>query len=98
MREMHRSSHVVTQFIAHRRHDGRICEAEEKWDFDNAPDHQRDVPCEDRAENHATADEQTATPITTAPDGNRGIHGKDKQQEQTNLANQTPWIWEADGH
>src|SRR6266542_6564760 len=94
---MRRSSHIVTQLVAHRRHDRRICEAEEKGDFDDAPDHQRDVPREDRAEDHATADEQSASPITTTPDGNRGIDGKDKQQEQTKATNETPWIGEADG-
>ena len=31
-RELRRSSHIVTQLIAHRRHDSRICEAEEKRD------------------------------------------------------------------
>src|SRR5205807_4463508 len=98
MREARSSSHVATQLIAHRRHDGRIGKAEEKGDFDDAPDYQRDVPRQDRAENHATAYEQSASPITTAPHANRSIHGKDKQQEQTNLANQTPWIGEADGH
>src|SRR6266705_3116612 len=98
MREARSSSHVATQLIAHRRHDGRIGKAEEKGDFDDAPDYQRDVPRQDRAENHATADEQSASPITPAPDGNRGIHGKDKQQEQAKATNQTPWIGEADGH
>ena len=84
--EMRNSSHIATQLIAHRRHDPRICEAEEKGDVNGAPDHQRDVPRQDRAEDHATADEHCASPITPPPDGNCGIYRKDKQQEQANLA------------
>ena len=41
----------------------------------------RDVPCQNRAEDHAAADKQSAPPIAPSPDGNRGIHEKDKQQE-----------------
>ena len=66
--------------------------------MDDSPDYERNVPCQDRAENHAAADNQSAFPISPAPDSNRGIDEKDKQQHQAHLTKHAPRIRNADRH
>ncbi len=91
-------SHVTTQFIPHYRDDPGISEAEEERDIDNSPDHQGDVPRENRAKDHAAADQQGASPIPASPHGDCGVHAKDKQQEQTDMTKQAPRVRNADRH
>ena len=97
-RETRGSSHVTTQLIRHRRDDPGIGEAEEERDIDNSPDHQGDMPRENRAKDHAAADQQGASPIPASPHGDCGVHAEDKQQEQTDMTKQTPWVRNADRH
>ena len=97
-RETRGASQVATQLIRHRRDDRRISEAQEERHVDNPPDHQGDMPRKDRAKDHAAADQQGASAIPAAPDSDRGVHREDKQQEQTDLANQAPRIRRANGH
>jgi hypothetical protein len=79
-RELRCTEHVIAQFVAHRRDNCRICETKEKRNVDNSPNHEWDVPCHNRAENHAATDNQSASPVASAPYCNRGIDEKDKQQ------------------
>src|SRR5206468_9360812 len=88
----------ISQLVAHRQDDSRICEGEEKRDIDDSPDHEWDVPSHNSAEDHAAADNQSALPIAPAPDGNCGIHRKDKQQQQTEITKKVPGIRYTEGH
>src|ERR1041384_4137189 len=54
--ELCRMEQIVAQFVSHRCHNSRIRETEEKRNVDDSPDHERDVPCENRTENHAAPD------------------------------------------
>src|SRR5438105_14949991 len=90
LRELRRLKHIATQLIAHRQDDSRVREGEEKWEVDDSPNHEWDVPREDRAEDHAATNNQRPLPVATLPDGKCGIYRKDKEQHQTNIAKQTP--------
>ena len=94
-RESRRLKHIVAQLIAHRHHNSRIREAEKKRDVDDAPDRERNVPRQNRPGNHAAADNQSAPPVTPLPDGHRGIHEKDKKQQQTDETKNAPGIGHA---
>ena len=67
-------SHIAAQLISHGRHDRGISEAEKERNIDNSPDHQWNMPRENRAKDHAATDEQGAPMISPAPHGNRGVH------------------------
>ena len=91
-------SHIPTQLIPHRGHNARVRERKEERRFDNSPDDHGNMPRQDRTKDHTAADEQRASPITTPPDRNRGFDRKNKQQKETNLTKQTPWIRNTDRH
>src|SRR5947207_9038686 len=75
---------VVAQLIPHRRDDAEVWEADEEWRFDNSPNHQRRLPERQRDEKNCAPAHNKRTPVvTTPPDGDRGIHEKDKEQQQT---------------
>jgi hypothetical protein len=90
--------HIVTQLGAHRQDDSQICKGEEKRNVDDSPDYEWNVPRHNSAEDHAATDNQRASPVAPPPDGNCGVHAKDKKQQQTKVAKQNPWIRHADGY
>lgn len=54
-REMRRSKDIATKLIAHHRQQGKNCEADEKWDRDNSPDHEQRLAYGNQAEKDQTA-------------------------------------------